>query len=208
MPNCGLLDKKSLKCPGVRGFSWSPKDNFISYWVPEQGEAPARVTIIGEFLILVIRCHFVTFLQSNLGIPRRNEVRVKNLYNVQSIEMAWQDQGKYLAVRVDRPVKGKKSTLTSSFEIFHVKEKEVPVDTVEVKEAVTRFQWEPKGNRLCALHGEPNKVSCSLFDVQKGKVTLMVTIPDLRSIDCIFWSPAGRYCVLAQLYNLQNVSFK
>ena len=77
---------------------------------------------------------------------------------------------------------------------------------VEVKEAVTRFQWEPKGNRLCALHGEPNKVSCSLFDVQKGKVTLMVTIPDLRSIDCIFWSPAGRYCVLAQLYNLQNVS--
>ena len=128
------------------------------------------------------------------------------MYNVQSIEMAWQDQGKYLAVRVDRPVKGKKSTLTSSFEIFHVKEKEVPVDTVEVKEAVTRFQWEPKGNRLCALHGEPNKVSCSLFDVQKGKVTLMVTIPDLRSIDCIFWSPAGRYCVLAQLYNLQNVS--
>lgn len=50
MPNCGLLDKKSLKCPGVRGFSWSPKDNFISYWVPEQGEAPARVTIIGESL--------------------------------------------------------------------------------------------------------------------------------------------------------------
>ena len=108
---------------------------------------------------------------------------------------------------MDRPVKGKKSTFTSSFEIFHVKEKEVPVDTVEVKEAVTRFQWEPKGNRLCALHGEPNKVSCSLFDVQKGKVTLMVTIPDLRSIDCIFWSPAGRYCVVAQLYNLQNVSF-
>ena len=75
MPNCGLLDKKSLKCPGVRGFSWSPKDNYISYWVPEQGEAPARVTII--------------------GIPRRNEVRVKNLYNVQSIEMAWQDQVDY-----------------------------------------------------------------------------------------------------------------
>ena len=33
----------------------------------------------------------------------------------------------------------------------------------------------------------------------------MVTIPELRSIDCIFWSPAGRYCVLAQLYNLQQV---
>lgn len=153
MPNCGLLDKKSIKCAGVRGFSWSPKDNCISYWVPEQGEAPARVTLI--------------------GIPRRNEIRVKNLYNVQSIEMAWQDQGKYLAVRVDRPIKGKKSQCTSSFEIFHVKEKEVPVDTVEVKEAVTRFMWEPKGNRLCALHGEANKISCSLFDVKQVKLRLL-----------------------------------
>jgi len=32
----------------------------------------------------------------------------------------------------------------------------------------------------------------------------MVTIPDLRSIDCIFWSPAGQYCVLAQLLNLST----
>jgi uncharacterized protein with WD repeat len=32
----------------------------------------------------------------------------------------------------------------------------------------------------------------------------MVTIPELRSIDCIFWSPAGQYCVLAQLLNLQH----
>merc|ERR1712018_483147 len=74
MPNCGLLDKKSIKCAGVRGFTWAPKDNCISYWVPEQGEAPARVTLI--------------------GIPRRNEIRVKNLYNVHNIEMSWQDQGK------------------------------------------------------------------------------------------------------------------
>ena len=46
-----------------------------------------------------------------------------------------------------------------------------------------------------------------LMFVLQGKVTLMVTIPELRSIDCIFWSPAGRYCVLAQLYNLQQVCF-
>ena len=46
VPDCGLLDKKSIKCPGIRRFLWSPKDNIISYWVPEQGEAPARVTLM------------------------------------------------------------------------------------------------------------------------------------------------------------------
>jgi len=187
VPHCGLLDKKSIKAPGIRRFLWSPKDNIISYWVPEHGEAPARVTLI--------------------GIPRRHEIRVKNLYNVHNIEMSWQDQGKFLAVRVDRPVKGKKSSYVSSFEIFHVKEKEVPVDTLEVKDMVTRFMWEPKGNRLCALHGEPNRVSCSIYNIIQGKVTVMVTIPELRSIDCIFWSPAGQYCVLAQLLNLQQKQY-
>jgi len=188
LPACGLLDKRSVKCPGVRGFSWSPKDNYIAYWVPEQGEAPARVTII--------------------SVPRRHEIRVKNLYNVHNIEMAWQDQGAYLAVRVDRPVKGKRSSHVSSFEIFHMKEKEVPVDTVEVKDMVTRFMWEPKGNKLCTLHGEPGRVNCTIYNVVQGKVTALVTIPDLRSIDCIFWSPAGQYCVLAQLLNLQQNKFQ
>lgn len=88
-----------------------------------------------------------------------------------------------------------------------MKEKEVPVDTLEVKDMVTRFMWEPKGNRLCALHGEPNRVSCSIYNIIQGKVTVMVTIPDLRSIDCIFWSPAGQYCVLAQLLNLQQKQY-
>ena len=65
---------------------------------------------------------------------------------------------------------------------------------------VTRFMWEPKGNKLCALHGESSRVSCSIYNVERGKVSTLVTIPDLRSIDCIFWSPAGQYCP-----RLQNI---
>merc|ERR1711868_186753 len=89
--------------------------------------------------------------------------------------------------------------LLSRFKIFHVKEKEVPVDTIEVKDMVTLFMWEPKGNRLCTLHGEPGRVACTLYNVVQRKVTPQITIPDLRSIDCIFWSPVGQYSVLAQL---------
>ncbi|CBY35911.1 unnamed protein product [Oikopleura dioica] len=73
---------------------------------------------------------------------------------------------------------------------------------------VTRFMWEPKGNKLCTLHGEPGRVNCTIYNVVQGKVTALVTIPDLRSIDCIFWSPAGQYCVLAQLLNLQQNKFQ
>lgn len=42
----GLLDKKSIKIPGIRDFSWSPTDNVLAYWVPEDKDVPARVTLL------------------------------------------------------------------------------------------------------------------------------------------------------------------
>lgn len=45
------------------------------------------------------------------------------------------------------------------------------------------------------------------FSQIQRKVTPQITIPDLRSIDCIFWSPVGQYCVLAQLLNLQQKNY-
>ena len=38
----GLLNKKSIKAKGVRAFAWSPTDNTLAYWVPEEGERPAK----------------------------------------------------------------------------------------------------------------------------------------------------------------------
>ena len=34
-PSFGLLDKKSIKVPGMKDFSWSPTENILSYWVAE-----------------------------------------------------------------------------------------------------------------------------------------------------------------------------
>jgi uncharacterized protein with WD repeat len=42
----GLLDKKSVKIPGIRDFSWSPTDNVLAYWVAEDKDVPARVTLL------------------------------------------------------------------------------------------------------------------------------------------------------------------
>ena len=43
-----LLDKKSLKLPGVKEFKWSPAQNIIAAYIPGQdaGQTPARVVLI------------------------------------------------------------------------------------------------------------------------------------------------------------------
>lgn len=65
-----------------RDFSWSPTDDIIAYWVPEQSNTPARVTLI--------------------EIPSRLELCVRNLFNVADCKMHWQKSGDYLCVKVDR----------------------------------------------------------------------------------------------------------
>ena len=79
-PNCGLLDKKSIKVAGMRDFSWSPKENILAYWVAEDKDVPARVML--------------------LEIPSRKELRVKNLFNVGDCKIHWQKCGDYLCVKV------------------------------------------------------------------------------------------------------------
>lgn len=51
-------------------FEWSPKDNVLAYWAPEQANAPARVSVI--------------------EIPSRKELRQKNLVMVSECRLHWQ----------------------------------------------------------------------------------------------------------------------
>ena len=58
----GLLDKRSFKIPGIRDFSWSPSDNVLAYWVAENKDVPARVTLLEiprYFFINYINYYFI-----------------------------------------------------------------------------------------------------------------------------------------------------
>ena len=119
-PSFGLLEKKSLKINGIKNFTWSPAKNILVYWVAEDQNVPARVTL--------------------LEIPSRVELRAKNLFNVADCKMHWQKCGDYLCVKVDRYTKAKKekneykySGMYFNFEIFHMREKNIPVDSIEIK---------------------------------------------------------------------------
>lgn len=78
-----------------RDFSWSPSDNYLAYWVPEDNDIPARVTII--------------------SMPSRNEMCIRNLFNVADCRMHWQKNGDFLCVKVDRYSKAKKAEDTGQW---------------------------------------------------------------------------------------------
>ena len=178
-PSFGLLDRKSIKVAGMRDFSWSPTENTLAYWVAEDKDVPARVTLV--------------------EIPSRNELRVKNLFNVADCKMHWQKTGDYLCVKVDRYSKLRKEKeevkyagLYFNFEVFHMREKQIPVDSVEIKENVEAFSWEPIGSKFAIIHGETQNMSVSFYSVTTGKNQVNFQIPILL----------GKY---SSNYNIQNL---
>lgn len=185
-PTFGLLDKKSIKNPGIRDFSWSPTDNILAYWVAEDNNVPASVTL--------------------LQIPERNEIRKKNLFNVADCKIHWQKAGDYLCVKVDRYSKVKKernetkySGMYCNFEIFHMREKEIPVDSVENKEPIQAFAWEPIGNKFAVIHGENPNINVSFYEVRAGQAPVVLKKFEKRACNHLFWSPRGQFVVLAGL---------
>ncbi|GFO04236.1 eukaryotic translation initiation factor 3 subunit b [Plakobranchus ocellatus] len=193
-PSFGLKDKKSLKITAVRDFSWSPTDNIIAYWVPEQDNTPARVTLV--------------------EIPSRKELCVRNLFNVADCKMHWQKNGDHLCVKVDR-YKAKKvenkdqikySGIYFNFELFRIREKQIPVDKVEEKEQVLAFAWEPVGNKFAYIHGEAPRISVTFYKIHPngGKVELFKTL-EKKAANHLFWSPNGQFIVLAGLRSMNGV---
>ncbi|KAI4456592.1 eukaryotic translation initiation factor 3 eif3 -related [Holotrichia oblita] len=192
-PSFGLLDKKSLKISGIRDFSWSPTDNVIAYWVAEDKDVPAKVTL--------------------LDIPNKAETRNKNLFNVADCKIHWQKSGDYLCVKVDRYSKVRKeknetkySGMYFNFEIFHMRERQIPVDSVECKEPIQAFAWEPVGTKFAFIHGESPNISYvvlaglgangggSLEFVDTNEFLVMNTTDHFMMSD-VEWDPTGRYIV-------------
>ncbi|CAG8519052.1 20482_t:CDS:10 [Gigaspora rosea] len=178
-PSMGLVGNKSIKIEGLVDFD---------YWTPEIGNQPARVTL--------------------LNIPSKEILRTRNLVNVTDCKIHWQSNGDFLCVKVDRHTKTKKSTF-SNLEIFRVREKDIPVEVIEVKDVVIAFSWEPKGKRFAIIttsdpnYGQPTqggvtlKTSVSFYYLEKpkpGKETL-----EKKTSNAIYWSPLGRHVILATL---------
>lgn len=207
LPRMNLLDKASIKIEGVMDFEWAPAtpkrdaiktyEQLFCYWTPELGSNPAKVGL--------------------MTIPSKEIVRTRNLFNVSDAKLHWQSEAAYVCVKVDRHSKSKKSMATN-LEIFRVREKGVPVEVVDsIKDTVINFSWEPKGNRfvlittpeVAAQTAVPPKTSVSFFAPEKVKGNVPGNFRHIRTVDkknsnAIYWSPKGRFVVVAALQSQQS----
>lgn len=166
-----VLSGQSLKIKGLVDFAWSPVDNVISYWYPVQDEIPAAVTLI-EF-------------------PSRTVLRSQFLYQVEDVAMNWHPDGNFLAVKVTMIRKEKKKA--TCLNMFRIRDKDVPVDTLDIECNVVAFNWEPSGTRFAFID---DAGTVSFQSMKKTKVKEEFVLKD-RSADGVFWSPMGGYCVLS-----------
>ncbi|KAK3376871.1 eukaryotic translation initiation factor 3 [Lasiosphaeria ovina] len=207
LPRMNLLDKTAIKIEGVVDFEWAPAspqrdgiktyEQLFCFWTPEIGSNPARVAM--------------------MSIPSKEVVRSLNLFSVTDAKLHWQSDAAYLCVKVDRHSKSKKSQATT-LEIFRVKEKGVPVEVVDtIKDTVINFAWEPKGDRFViitttepvAATAVPPKTSVTFFCPEKMKGSAIGNFKHLRTLDkknnnAIYWSPKGRFVVVATVHNQQS----
>lgn len=187
-PSMGLLDKKSIKIPGIVDFEWAPHtDKMLAYWTPEINDKPARVAV--------------------MEVTSKTAIVTKNLFNVSECKLYWQSQGQYLAVNVNRHKKTKKS-LCSNLEIFHLNQKDIPVETIDLKDLAIAFAWEPSGQRFACITtpSDPvtastphkNKVDFYSFDTKTSEFKLLKRHEN-KSANSLSWSPHGNDIVLASL---------
>nr|GEU82293.1 eukaryotic translation initiation factor 3 subunit B-like [Tanacetum cinerariifolium] len=123
-----IIDKKDIKVENVMDLCWSPTDCIFALYVPELNgrNQPARVYLF--------------------QISGKEELRQKNLFSVSDCKMYWQSNREYLAVKVDRYTKTKKSTY-NGFKIFRIKERDIPIEVFKLdnkNDKVTAFCWESK----------------------------------------------------------------
>jgi len=111
-----------------------------------------------------------------------------------------------LCVKVERYTKSKKGVYYN-LELFRMNEKEIPVDTLEIKDPVTAIEWEPNGSKFCVIHGETPRICASFYEVQETqqrKVTLLKTF-EKRTVNTISWAPFGQFVVLAGMRSMNGI---
>ncbi|KAK9378692.1 uncharacterized protein V2V93DRAFT_375595 [Kockiozyma suomiensis] len=233
-PSLGLVDKKSIKIDGVVDFEWAPAkiapsggaggkkgEHVLSFWTPEMNNQSARVTL--------------------MTVPSKEVIRTRNLFNVADCRLHWQSKGDYLCVKVVRFTKTKKSTFTN-LEFFRLREKNIPIEVVELKDTVVNFAWEPAGDRLVTISTSdapvvpgssiagaaagaaagglgkpaaggpggpgPLKTFVSFYGLERVKGVngqfRQIASEERKSANSIFWSPKGRFVVVASVGGTSN----
>ena len=95
-----------------------------------------------------------------------------------------------------------------NFEVFHMLEKQIPVDSVEVKEYVHAFAWEPVGSKFAVIHGDSHSsqsLNVSIYGIKPGENPVIVKKYERKTANHLFWSTTGQFIILAGLQGMNGV---
>ncbi|KAM9967371.1 hypothetical protein ACTFIW_001455 [Dictyostelium discoideum] len=189
-PSMNLLDDKIFEVKGIKDFSWSPTDLSLAYFVPASDPLPAKICLV--------------------EMPSKKLLAEKSIWGATDARFHWQNEGAYLCVKTDKVATGKtkkEKIPTTSFELFRTHEPNVPIESFEIQYAIKAFSWEPRGKRICIIHGEfKMNMFVSFFEVQKTSVKLISKLEN-RKLNTIFWSPRGTLVLLANLGDTGELEF-
>jgi translation initiation factor 3 subunit B len=186
LPALTLVDGKPIKVDHLQEYAWSPGNNYIAYWTPEEGDNPARVTV--------------------LDVATRSIVRTKNFFMVQDCKLSWQNDGDFLLVKVERYTKTKKTTM-SAIEVFCMRQKEVPIEVFDenIKElTIQSVAWEPSGSRFVMIATSEQKLHVGVYAMDPKAGIKELKFMERKTVNSVFWSPKGHIFVLAGLRNMQG----
>jgi len=198
LPSMRILESKSIPAAEVLEFSWSPGgENLISYYTPASSNKPAVIGII--------------------RIPSREVICSRKVVNVIEANMVWQEGGDYLGVYMTKE-SGKDKTYPLMF--FRIKSPSVPVELLTLSENVKGMSWEPNGERVVIICGEPGNATLHIYSLGtfgkgKEKKTELHLLQTLTGKKCtnVQWSPAGGVIAITnkesdgiafELYDVQN----
>jgi len=85
-----------------------------------------------------------------------------------------------------------------------MREKQIPVDSVELKEPIIAFAWEPVGSKFAIIHGEQNSVSTSFWGVKRGDTPTLLKKFERKRFNSLFWAPQGQFVVLGLLKSAEG----
>jgi len=154
-----LLEDRSIKALGARDLVWSPSTQALSlaWWSVEQKNVPLTVSV--------------------MRIPSKEYAKQRPLINLEGTKILWHPGGEFAAVYAEKltkvalarkrleanphlkekaPVGGGISVEDSicagfQLEVYRVKSKDVPVDSLEIKDRILDMAWEPNSLRFALL---------------------------------------------------------
>jgi len=140
-----------------------------------------------------------------IEIPSKKKVRERHFFSVQDIKLHWQSEGEYLAAKL--AMRKSKKTIVSSFEIFRMHQKNIPVEVMEIEEDVIAFAWgkKNKGSTFAIVHGNnAQRNEVTFYKLSATKMKKLKTL-ESRQCNCLFWSPSGQNVILAGLGPLNGI---